>query len=163
MVQRVRLARRIAVARAKKEPWATIIARERIPERTARDLLAKYQAESDELEDPFGIVRETLSLYDAALHDLSEIALNGDNSAAKVGAIRLTLETSKARVELLACAGMFPRNLSRAREEIDLITLINRIMKILEQADLPEEVIADLSAVIKEMSARGPSLLPARA
>jgi hypothetical protein len=107
----VRRNREIAEARLTGETWDTIAARFGLSERQARRAEREHLAGVDELaldEDPAAVLREAIGVHRWALDRLAVLAERGDNSSARLGAIRSRVATSRDLVELLARAGLVP-------------------------------------------------------
>lgn len=147
MIQRLRLAERITVARAKDPPveWAEIARSEKIPERTCYHVYASYRDEQVKLGDGSGvsILNETLMLYTYSIEKLAYEAEHGENSASRVGAIRTLLDANKGRIEILSVMGRMPRSF-RAMDELAALTkLVRQIAEVVERHELPAAVVEE--------------------
>ena len=149
-IERINLGRRIAVERAKRPPtpWNALARKEGMPSSTIRYLHANFQACSDELEDPMGLIDETLRLYHEIVELLSDEAVNGDSSSARVGAIRSLQDTLFARLSLLAAVGKLPRNLGSAQDHERMVETVEEMAQVLKRNNIPQVVIQELLEVV---------------
>lgn len=150
-VERVKLMRRIAAGRTakKQKTWDQLAKETGVPARTLRYNYANYEAEQDNLEDPLGIVDESLHIYTEAITLLGEEAVNGDNSNARVGAIRSMLEATKGRLELLAAVERLPRRLGEFAEQRRMDEVLAEWVKVLEAHDVSPELVQALLGVVE--------------
>lgn len=155
MVERLRIAERVVVARAKAKPdtWKVIEQREKVPIRTLQSILAQYQDEMGKLGDASGapILQETLLLYTASIEKLAWEAEYGDNTASRVGATRSLLDAAKGRIELLAVMGRMPRSFRAMDELAALQRFVRRLAEIVERHELPPEVVHEFVALADEI------------
>lgn len=150
-LDRVKLQRRIAAYRAGPKPktWKQIATLEKRPERTLQYIYAQYEAERDILDDPLGIVEESLMLYGEGIATLSELASTPtDHVSARVGATRAMLEAVKGRLELLAATGRLPRRLDVYQQQRDAERILLNIAKVLERHDAEPGLLMELVAVL---------------
>ena len=155
MVERVKLAERIALARTQVPPvpWAEIAKREGVPERTCNHVYASYRDEQIKLGDGSGqaILSETLMLYTHSIEKLAYEAEVGENSASRVGAIRTLLDALKGRIEILAVMGRMPKSF-RAMDELAALTrLVRRMAEVVERHGLPPEVVEEFLGLADEV------------
>lgn len=150
--------RRIANARLKKKPdtWAAVSKREGVPERTLRYMFAGYTVEQDLLEDPVGIVSETLDLFTAGIADFAAAAREASdagNTNGRIGAVRSMLDAAKARLELLSALRRLPRRLNVYDEQRRMEQMIVEMIEVIEKHKAEPELVHDLIRVIER--ARG--------
>jgi hypothetical protein len=72
-----------------------------------------------------------------------------DNSNAKIGAMRLILDTMGRRLNLLIQVGRMPRNMRDFDNAGAINTMILGLSEIVEKHDLSNEVIDDLLSVVE--------------
>lgn len=155
MVERMRLAERITVARTKPrpDPWAEIAKREKQPERTCQAIYAEYQEDMARLGDNTGqpILAESLMLYTLSIERLAHEAEHADNASARIGAIRTMLDALKGRIELLAVLGRMPRSFRALDELAALQRFVRRLSEIVEAHQLPADVVHEFVALADEI------------
>jgi hypothetical protein len=120
-----------------------------------RYIYSTHEMYSEQLDEPFSLVDETLLLYGQAIELLADEAANGDSSSARVGATRSMLNAAYTRLELLAAFGKLPRTRADALLERDHREVAEKLAAVLLRHNLSTEVLEEMQ---KEL--RGITRLP---
>jgi hypothetical protein len=163
MVERVQLAQRVAVARARGDKWDAIAAAEGRPKRTLQALHKRYMAEDRRLGDPSTLVREFVDLHTEAMNAFADLAESGDNSSVRLGATTRMLDAAKARMDMFVALGLVPRSPTNAAALERAGAMGEELAAVLVKHDMPEAVIEELRAVVAKYKGAGKRLEPPRA
>jgi hypothetical protein len=100
--------------------------------------------------DPIEWLFETLARYESIIERLAVLADDGDNAAARVGALRAQGDAMLRQTELLVAAGLLPRKLRVYFEREDLARAIDRVVGVMVKHELPVEVVEGMLAVLDD-------------
>lgn len=152
-MDRVNRARRIAAARAKPKPdtWAAIAKREKMGQASVRRIYDDYLTWGRIQSSPDALVDHTLEMIEASLVELDDViraAAEDGNHAARVGAIRLTLEALVGRWEVMRTAGRLPAHMTRYRHDLQNRQLFEQFIGRLKLHGVGDAVIADVMGLV---------------
>jgi hypothetical protein len=149
-MERHHIAQRIAIERAKAAPmtWAAIAAEEGLGISTVRNLHRKYMAYAQEAPDSKDLVDEHLFMLSEIISEMASMVEHGDNSASKIGAAKVLVETTVRRIELLQAAGRVPRRLYVANEHRGMAAMVEDMAQVVTRHEMSDEVIVELRAVV---------------
>lgn len=152
-MDRVNRARRVAAARAKRKPdtWPAIAKREGMSVAQIRRIFDDYLTWGRVQADPDMLVDHTLDMIESSLIELDDViraAAEDGNHAARVGAIRLTLEALVGRWEVMRNAGRLPHRMTRYRHDLENRQLFEQFIGRLKLHGVGDEVIADVMGLV---------------
>lgn len=132
----------IVAARLRGLGWAQIARTYGLTVRRVQQIFAAWRQENKTLrhQDPLDIVDELLEQYQGAAEELALVAVNADNTSARVGAIRARMEAMKNIAELLQAVGVLPKDLGTLRVEMDVRYVAETILRVFDEEDVPERV-----------------------
>lgn len=123
-VQRAERARSIAAAHASGQTWAQVAAEHGLSRSSARRIAREVRDGGDPSArdvlapgDPLSPIRSLVARLDWAAEMLEGLATNGDNSSAKVGAVRASVAVEVARVQTFQALGVTPTNVAAPYNE----------------------------------------------
>lgn len=152
--EQARLGQALLVERTqpKPAPWSTLARRYGVSESRLRRLYAKVQAQAEMHNNLTGlpVLEETLSILEGSIEELARVAATTENDNAKVGALRLMLETVERRVTLLSGMGRMPRSFRAMDELTSLSRLIRTFVEKLERHDIPPEVVEEFMVMLAD-------------
>ena len=155
-IEKVARDRQIVADRLSGLPWSAISERHGLQERQLRNIFNAWQKDgAAELaaEDPAELVYEFLERYRRVEEDLAQAAEEADNSAARVGALRMRVEAIDRQVQLMQASGHLPRELGQLRVSADIESVAARIVAVFHDHDVPEAATrAVIEALAEESS-----------
>jgi hypothetical protein len=98
-------------------------------------------------------LRDALATYEWATERLRDLAANGDNSSARVGAVRAAVLVTEKRIELLLATGVIPSGdaVTRARVDAEKRQFAAAVIDALQRCGLEwEPVAAELDRALPE-------------
>jgi hypothetical protein len=101
------------------------------------------------LSDPLEIIDEMLVGYKADLEHLSELAEKADNTSAAVGAVNSRMAARDRIIALLQTTGVLPHDLGKLRIELDVRYIAQKLVTVLTQHGVPDEVQTELLAALQ--------------
>jgi hypothetical protein len=113
-----------------------------------RYIYSTHEMYSEQLDEPFSLVDETLLLYGQAIELLADEAANGDSSSARVGATRTMLNAAYTRLELLAAFGKLPPNRGAALKEQEYREIVEKLAGVFQRHHLSNEVLQDMRVAL---------------
>ena len=139
----------IVADKCRGEQWAVIAERHNISVKQARRVFAAYREQADTIleTDPVEVVRELLEGYLADIADCTQVyrdAIGDNNINGRIGAINARMAARQKATELRQAVGNLPRDLGTLRLEIDAQITVDRVIKVLERFDLPEQAWDEL-------------------
>ena len=156
LVERVRVQRRVAEARAFEPPVprATLSQTEQVPERTLRHMHREWLQVQPFYDDPLRVVDEALDTMTALLEETARDIENAPPGNAKVGAMRVLLDLMVKRINLLIQIGRMPQNISNYADFPSVRQMIIDMGGVLEKHDVGAEVIDDMLAIVERADAQ---------
>lgn len=156
LVERVRVQRRVALARASEPPltWAALATQEGIPERTLRHMHSQWVQVQELYDDPLGLIGETLDMLTVLIDEASSDIANAPNANAKIGFTRVLLDLTVKRINLLIQVGRMPQNIGNYRDFPSVRQMIIDMGGVLEKHDVGAEVIDDMLAIVEKADAQ---------
>lgn len=115
--------------------YPTLAAEYGLTENTVGQIVRRYRADRRKLLDEDEMVdhvNSTLASYDQAIEDLALLRIPEEHPAAIVGALRLKLDTIRAKWELLQAIGYVPQNLSHIRVQLEASDVANEVVAVLD-------------------------------
>jgi hypothetical protein len=151
LIERVRVQRRIAEARASEPPvpWATLSQTEQVPERTLRHMHREWLKVRQFYDDPLRIVDEALDTFTALIEEAARDIENAPPGNAKVGAMRVLLDLIVKRINLLVQIDRMPQDIGNYRDFPKVRQMILDMGGVLEKHDVGVEAIDDMLAIVK--------------
>ena len=143
----MRRSQQIAQLRAEGKTWTQVSSEVGLSVKAAQVAHNDYLSWDVEAPDAMATVDRSIAIRSAVINRLDEIASNGDNASAQVGAIRAMLDADRERMELLQAAGRLPRNLHRFRAEADFITIAREMVEVMRKRGVPAEVLQEIRDV----------------
>jgi hypothetical protein len=136
--------RTIIRARAAGLTWACIARGIGMSERGCRKAAKRYRERSrqDLLDREAGrdVLHETLAGYEELLWQCATLFYGESHPTIRLGAIRTMTRLLAERIRLLKDLGALPRDLGGFRVERDLLAVAHRIVDVLEEHHVSEEV-----------------------
>lgn len=148
LLDRVRRAQQIARLRAEGKTWTQVSHAVGLSIKAAQVAHNDYLSWDVEAPDALATVDRSIAIRSAAINRLDEIASNGDNASAQVGAIRAMLDADRERMELMQAAGRLPRNLHRFRAEADFVTIAREMFELMRLSGVPDSVLTEVGEVV---------------
>lgn len=155
LLERVELGDLLAIERAKIKPksWETLSKELGHPVMTLRDLHARYERDIDTVIDSTGrtMLKQTLAIYQQIVRQASDLAVNADSDASKVGAMGRLMEAMRGQVRLMSAMDRMPRSFRAQRELGALAEAVQRIIGIIERRELGEDILREFMDVLEEV------------
>lgn len=156
VTQQVRVGLQIAEMRLRPKAvtWPQISRETGVPIATAKLLYGYAVAWGEAHSDPSGrqVVDETLSLYDALMQRVAEVAEDTHLAAVELGSYRTIADLALRKLDLMAATGRLPRSW-RAVDEVGVLQAIIRelIEEVVNNQDVPRSVIEKMHEVYQRM------------
>lgn len=136
--------------------------------RSVQDVWKKWR-ESEKIhlveEDPIEVVLEHIAgfrdlralaaeVYDQAggtelTNEGGPTIMYGQNSNARVGALRLMMELRSKEIDLRQETGLLPKNLGKLQVELDVRWIVEQIAQLIVKYDMPPEAQDELLALLE--------------
>lgn len=155
-LDRVKRARRIAAKRAKRpraQAWTTIAKDEGLSERQVRRIYDDYLTWEARRGNPDRLIQETLDTIEAAMEELDDVIVKAaadGNHNARVGAVRLLLESVAGRWDVMRAAGLIPASMARWRDSQDARAIFEAMARVLKRHNIGDEVLDELMKEMQE-------------
>lgn len=129
-----------------------IAKREGIPARTCQHVYTRFEAGYEVVSDSSGmkVLDETLALYNAAIENLSEGAVNGESWAVRVGATGRLMDALRQRVQLLVVMGRMPRSIQAQSDRLRVEQMLRRMAEVVERHEADPDLVRALLAIIDD-------------
>jgi hypothetical protein len=99
-------------------------------------------------EDPGAVLREAVGIYRWALERLERLAEKGDNSSARLGAVRSRVATARDLVDLLGRAGLIPDGPYAWRFEVEASAFVKGMLEVAGRHGIDvEEILREMENV----------------
>lgn len=132
--------------------WPMVAAKYGMSERQAQNIYYAWRDEAMDAssDDAIGLAFDYNLRYEAIEQVLASILLDAkENAAVRVGAARTLLAATNERRGLDQALGKLPRNMGALRVELDMRHTSQVIVEVLRRYDVPNELMADLSAALR--------------
>ena len=139
--------REIVIDRNRGLSWPLVAQRHGISERQARNICSAWrEAEKDSVigRDPVEWVFEALDRFESVIGSLALVAETGDNSAAKVGALKAQMAAMDSQFNLLQATGLLPRQLRDVGAKLDYQFLADVIVEVFDKYEVPVEAADEI-------------------
>lgn len=142
----------LVAAKARGLSWAQIEATYQVSERRGREILAEWRSRNPALRthDPIQIIDELIEGYQADIEELVIIAATTASDSARVGAVNARMSARQKIAELLQAVGVLPHDLGSMRVEIDARVTAQRMITVLNQFNVSDEVRDALVAALED-------------
>jgi hypothetical protein len=123
--------------------WVEVAKRNGVKERQCRYIVRRWMEEGGanvSYADPTKVVDDLLAGYQADHWELTEAAdaaWEQNNINAVIGAVKNRMDARQKTVELLQATGRLPKNLGQLRVIYDVRFLIEQVMEVFDQHDIP--------------------------
>lgn len=143
--------------------WIEVAARHGVSERQARRVVERWYAGRPQVRDldPAEVVRETLVAFAQDLSDLAVLAVETNNDAVRLGAIKARGDVFRSRIEVLRTIGRLPHDWAGWLTVTDTIGLLRNFVDVLRRSEVDDETLRELRTIIDRTAP--PSYLEAAA
>lgn len=151
-LDRVQRARRIAAKRATKPratAWTTIAKQENLSERQVRRIYDDFLTWEARRGNPDRLIQDTLDTIEASMEELDDVIVKAaadGNHNARIGAVRLLLESVAGRWDVMVTAGLIPASMARWRDSQDARAIFEAMARVLKRHKIGDEVLDELMA-----------------
>lgn len=138
-----------------KGSWTVLAKKYNVSDRQAQNIWAAHRdqiASRYRETDPLDIVWDMAGRYEQWISDLSDIAEEGDNDAARIGAVNAAGRMQERMQDLLQSAGILPHNLGRLKVQHDVRFLALRVVEVLKEHGVPPETRKALLETLRQPS-----------
>lgn len=144
--------RELVADRARGMTWPELAARYELSERQAQRVVERWWSRQGEDVDVSSddVVRETLAAFAQDLNDLAVRAVETQNDAVKLGAIKARGDVFRGRIEVLRSIGRLPRDWTGWLGALETRALLHRFVAVLERRGVDDATLDELRAVIDE-------------
>jgi transposase len=122
-----------------------------VSETTIDNVMERWRAKRPKLRnlDPVKIIEEHLERYEAAQEELAMLAATTKQDAVRVGAVKARLDAMEKATTLMQQTGVLPHDLGVLRVQVDLGTVAQKMLEVLDRHQVGPELRRELADAIQ--------------